>query len=231
MYKDKASFTMSKDNVVLYARWKAVEAANTKPARPTITAPTTATVAAGQTYVSIPFKAKTTDPDKDKIRYGFDTNNDKKADNWLPTATTFVDSGTEVTMNFPWSASTLVVNVIAQDTKGNFSDWATHSVVISQSTTTVSQGSPVSLAGLNTIFASIDLELGQTHPSVITLQKYLNSNGYIINEVLGQPGSIGYESDYFGEKTKQALIKFQKDKGISPAEGYFGAKTRAMMGI
>jgi hypothetical protein len=76
-----------------------------------------------------------------------------------------------------------------------------------------------------------DLELGITHPDVLTLQKYLNSNGYIINETLGEPGSIGYESDYFGEKTKQALIKFQKDKGLSPAEGYFGAKTRAMMGM
>lgn len=77
----------------------------------------------------------------------------------------------------------------------------------------------------------IELESGSTHEFVKTLQKYLNSNGYIVNEILGEVGSIGYETDYFGEKTKQALIKFQKDKGITPAQGYFGPKTRAVMGI
>jgi hypothetical protein len=76
-----------------------------------------------------------------------------------------------------------------------------------------------------------NLELGMTNQGVITLQKYLNSNGYIVNTVEGEPGSLGYESDYFGQKTKQALIKFQQDKGISPAQGYFGAKTRGVMGI
>ncbi|MEN9921664.1 MAG: trimeric autotransporter adhesin [Candidatus Parcubacteria bacterium] len=79
--------------------------------------------------------------------------------------------------------------------------------------------------------AMIELESGATHDFVKTIQKYLNSNGYMVNEKEGEPGSKGYESDYFGEKTKQALIKFQKDKGISPAHGYFGPKTRAAMGI
>jgi hypothetical protein len=77
----------------------------------------------------------------------------------------------------------------------------------------------------------VDLELGMTHPFVVTLQEYLNANGYVVNLIQGQPGSVGYESDYFGEKTKQALIKYQKAKGITPAQGYFGAKTRSMMGI
>jgi hypothetical protein len=76
-----------------------------------------------------------------------------------------------------------------------------------------------------------DLESGSTHEFVKTIQQYLNSNGYIVESMQGEPGSKGYESDYFGEKTKQALIKFQIDKGISPAHGYFGPKTRAAMGI
>jgi hypothetical protein len=80
-------------------------------------------------------------------------------------------------------------------------------------------------------FLTTDFELGMSHPGVINLQKFLNSNGYIIETASGKPGSAGYESDYFGEKTKQALIRFQKDKGISPAQGYFGPKTRAVMGI
>jgi hypothetical protein len=77
----------------------------------------------------------------------------------------------------------------------------------------------------------IDLELGMAHPTVTALQKFLNSNGYIIETIPGEPGSIGYESNYFGEKTKQALIKYQKDKGISPAWGFYGPQTRRMMGI
>lgn len=79
--------------------------------------------------------------------------------------------------------------------------------------------------------SSLQLESGFTHEFVKAIQKYLNSNGYMVNQKEGEPGSKGYESDYFGEKTKQALIKFQKDKGITPAQGYFGPKTRAAMGI
>ncbi|MEN9647335.1 MAG: hypothetical protein RLY57_139, partial [Candidatus Parcubacteria bacterium] len=34
-------------------------------------------------------------------------------------------------------------------------------------------------------------------------------------------------SGYFGQLTKDAVIEFQKAKGISPAVGYVGVKTRA----
>jgi glycosyltransferase involved in cell wall biosynthesis len=40
-------------------------------------------------------------------------------------------------------------------------------------------------------------------------------------------GSQGNETTKFGPATKAALIKYQKAKGISPAAGYFGPKTRA----
>ena len=75
--------------------------------------------------------------------------------------------------------------------------------------------------------SAIDLNIGDTSPIVFQLQKYLNSNGYIVNSISGQPGSIGYEVNDFGIKTKQALIQFQKDKGINPATGFFGSKTKA----
>jgi peptidoglycan hydrolase-like protein with peptidoglycan-binding domain len=90
---------------------------------------------------------------------------------------------------------------------------------------------PSNYATSDSVFVGIDLQLGISHQSVITLQKFLNSRGYTVESVSGQPGSIGYESNYFGEKTRQALIKFQKDKGISPAQGYFGPKTRSLMGL
>jgi hypothetical protein len=86
-------------------------------------------------------------------------------------------------------------------------------------------------ASITTYTTLQDLEFGISHPDVKALQEFLNSNGYIINDVTGEPGSIGAESDYFGQKTKQALIKFQQDKGISPAKGYFGPQTRGAMGI
>jgi hypothetical protein len=40
-------------------------------------------------------------------------------------------------------------------------------------------------------------------------------------------GSPGKESTYFGAKTKQAVIKFQKKHGIVPASGFVGPMTRA----
>jgi peptidoglycan hydrolase-like protein with peptidoglycan-binding domain len=40
-------------------------------------------------------------------------------------------------------------------------------------------------------------------------------------------GSPGKESTYFGAKTKQAVIKFQKKHGIVPASGFVGPITRA----
>ncbi len=70
-----------------------------------------------------------------------------------------------------------------------------------------------------------DLEIGMRGEDVRTLQKYLNRNGYLVS--VGGDGSPGYETMYFGALTQKALITFQQAKGISPAVGYFGPKTRA----
>lgn len=65
-----------------------------------------------------------------------------------------------------------------------------------------------------------DLWLKDEGEEVKALQQYLIDNGYQIRS-----GVTGY----FGEITRETLQKFQADKGISPASGYFGAKTRAFI--
>ncbi|USN89085.1 MAG: peptidoglycan-binding protein [Candidatus Nomurabacteria bacterium] len=62
-----------------------------------------------------------------------------------------------------------------------------------------------------------DLTLGVQSDEVTRLQNFLISKGYTI-----PAGATGY----FGGQTQQALVKFQKAEGISPAVGYFGPLTR-----
>ena len=91
-------------------------------------------------------------------------------------------------------------------------------------------GSDISLCKYSTIKKSIesnftrDLKLGMEGSDVKLLQEYLNSHGFIIAK--SGAGSKGKEVDKFGPSTKAALIRFQKSKGITPANGYFGPKTR-----
>jgi peptidoglycan hydrolase-like protein with peptidoglycan-binding domain len=59
------------------------------------------------------------------------------------------------------------------------------------------------------------------------LQIYLNTHGFPI--ATAGNGSLGNETTYFGVATQRALIAFQKSKGITPANGYFGPKTRAVL--
>ncbi|TSC87083.1 MAG: DNA topoisomerase IV subunit A [Parcubacteria group bacterium Gr01-1014_8] len=74
-----------------------------------------------------------------------------------------------------------------------------------------------------------DLKLGSTGADVKALQVWLNANGYMVSA--SGPGSVGNETMMFGSATRAALIKFQKAKGITPAAGYFGPKTRAALGM
>jgi hypothetical protein len=68
------------------------------------------------------------------------------------------------------------------------------------------------------------LSLGKKNSSdTLSLQKFLNENGYAVS--LTGPGSKGKETDYFGPATRNALAKFQKDSGITPAIGILGPKT------
>ena len=72
-----------------------------------------------------------------------------------------------------------------------------------------------------------DLTIGSIGADVRALQKMLNDLGFIVSTT--GAGSPGKESVYFGEKTRQALIRYQISKGITPASGYFGPRTRAQI--
>ena len=70
-----------------------------------------------------------------------------------------------------------------------------------------------------------NLDIGATGDDVKALQVFLNGHGFVI--VSSGAGSPGSETTRFGGLTRAALAKFQKANNISPAAGYFGAKTRA----
>lgn len=70
-----------------------------------------------------------------------------------------------------------------------------------------------------------DLTVGAQGEDVRGLQVFLNTHGYTIAS--SGPGSKGSETAFFGGLTRAALVKYQQAKGITPAVGYFGPKTRA----
>lgn len=69
-----------------------------------------------------------------------------------------------------------------------------------------------------------NLTVGSLGSEVKILQEYLNGHGYIVTK--SGAGSPGNETMNFGPATKVALVNYQKAKGIIPAFGYFGQKTR-----
>lgn len=73
-----------------------------------------------------------------------------------------------------------------------------------------------------------NLRFGEFDDEVLELQRFLNANGYII--IIFGPGSKGKETKYFGQATKKALMKYQKDHNL-PATGFFGPLTRALFNL
>ena len=63
-----------------------------------------------------------------------------------------------------------------------------------------------------------------TDSDVRALQMFLNIRGYVLAR--SGHGSIGNETNYFDNATKQALIKLQKANKIYTANGNFGPVTR-----
>ncbi len=72
-----------------------------------------------------------------------------------------------------------------------------------------------------------NFKAGDTRIDVKELQKFLNSNNFLISK--SGAGSPGKETEYFGALTKQALASFQKSQGITSARGFFGPVTRAII--
>lgn len=70
---------------------------------------------------------------------------------------------------------------------------------------------------------------------VLELQKFLNSNGFVVNS--SGAGSKGLESSYFGALTQNALKKFQEENrksildplGLTSGTGILGSSTRAFV--
>jgi len=84
-----------------------------------------------------------------------------------------------------------------------------------------------STAAASATFPTSDLSLGSRGAGVKSLQEFLISkNVGSAAKNLVDVGATGY----FGEITRLALAEYQASVGISPAQGYFGAKTRAYLG-
>ncbi len=73
-----------------------------------------------------------------------------------------------------------------------------------------------------------DLQPGIESPDVLQLQKFLNTNPQTVVAAFGS-GASGYETSYYGERTRAALYSFQSlpDKGITERDGIFRSATRA----
>ncbi|MFA7309553.1 MAG: peptidoglycan-binding protein [Candidatus Paceibacterota bacterium] len=71
-----------------------------------------------------------------------------------------------------------------------------------------------------------DLELGSSGTAVIQLQTFLITKAAGPAAVrLASAGATGY----FGSMTQAALMEFQTTNGITPANGYYGPSTRALV--
>lgn len=79
-------------------------------------------------------------------------------------------------------------------------------------------GTPVSTGGSSSCSVTKDLTIGSTGAEVTCLQNALIAGGYSI-----PAGATGY----FGAQTRSAVSAWQTAKGITPAAGYFGPKSRA----
>ena len=85
-------------------------------------------------------------------------------------------------------------------------------------------GTPTSTGGSTTSSScsfTKDLTTGSTGSEVTCLQNALKAGGYMTANATG----------YFGALTQSGVIAWQKANGVSPAAGYFGAKSRAAFNL
>jgi hypothetical protein len=96
----------------------------------------------------------------------------------------------------------------------------------------VEEAGAATLAATATL--SVNLSLGMEHPQVLTLQKILNTNGFVLAN--DGPGSPGNETNRYGALTRDAVRRFQCAQKIvcegdehSSGYGFVGARTRAAL--
>lgn len=75
-------------------------------------------------------------------------------------------------------------------------------------------------------FGSGLYKYGSSSVYVKEIQQFLNANGFTVSAT--GTGSAGFESNYFGTKTKAAVMAFQSAKALV-ADGYYGSLSRAAM--
>lgn len=80
------------------------------------------------------------------------------------------------------------------------------------------------IALANTCEFTRDLKLNDKGKDVQCLQKYLNTTKHLVS--LNGAGAKGKETETFGPKTESALILWQIENNITPAQGYFGQKSQ-----
>ncbi|MEI6835773.1 MAG: fibronectin type III domain-containing protein [Candidatus Falkowbacteria bacterium] len=133
-------------------------------------------------------------------------------------------------LTLPPVNNTYTVYLKYYSTTGNASEVISHSIEYKSSPetpiiyTTPITATTTPLKITKFIFKK-DLKLGMVNSDVKELQKYLNANGFTVAK--SGTGAKGKEIATFGPATKNALIKFQKAKNITPASGLFGPLTRA----
>lgn len=94
---------------------------------------------------------------------------------------------------------------------------------------------------LESVFERVDIDrnlwYGISDEVVLALQKFLNAEGFVLAET--GAGSPGNETSYFGNRTYNAVLRFQNayaseilhPLGLSEATGYVGRSTRAKINM
>ncbi len=72
-----------------------------------------------------------------------------------------------------------------------------------------------------------NLGIGMRGKDVMELQRFLNKRGFMLAPF--GPGSLGFETNYFGNLLENALKRFQIANQIKPVSGYFGEMTRKIL--
>lgn len=130
-----------KNSAGVWSAWRLVELykkstpyplPNTAPDAPDIRGADMSTAAPlfGINGIPLLFTIKATDPDGDNIRYQLDWDNNGSIDQLIP-GTGYVASALPQSTNYTWMTGSYTFKVRAQDDKGNYSLWTSHTINVS----------------------------------------------------------------------------------------------------